>query len=151
MCRPIQMLSSHLDKTCVDFRCKYTHFSDTDVKKDKVHIKHSENQQHIFEYFSTSRQFFHYFQIRLLFFLTFKRTEIANHGIKDVEVGHCRGDAVELVHQRRLDIIEKLGAHKAWRVWRFAFQTLQKSNRELLSTPRLWNTYSTNRKLTVCP
>ena len=79
------------------------------------------------------------------------RTKIANYGVENVEVGHCRGDAVELVHQRRLDIVEKLGAHKAWRYWRFAFQTLQKSNRELLSTPRLWNTYSTNRKLTVFP
>ena len=31
--------------------------------------------------------------------------------MKDVEARHCRGDAVELVHQRRLDIIEELGTH----------------------------------------
>ena len=31
--------------------------------------------------------------------------------MEDVEVGHCGGDAVELVHQPRLDIVEKLGAH----------------------------------------
>ena len=29
---------------------------------------------------------------------------------------------MELVHQRRLDIVEEFGAHKAWRVVRFAFQ-----------------------------
>lgn len=40
--------------------------------------------------------------------------EIANHGMKYVEVGHSRGDAAELVHQRRLYIVEKLGAHDAW-------------------------------------
>ena len=38
-------------------------------------------------------------------------TKIANHGMKDVEVGHGRGDAVELVHQSRLGIIEELGTH----------------------------------------
>ena len=38
-------------------------------------------------------------------------TKIANYGVEDVEVGHCEGDAVELVHQPCLDIIEKLGAH----------------------------------------
>ena len=31
--------------------------------------------------------------------------------MEDVEVGHGGGDAVELVHQPRLDIVEKLGAH----------------------------------------
>jgi hypothetical protein len=46
--------------------------------------------------------------------------------VEYVEVGHCRGDAVELIHQRRLDIIEKLGAHKAQRLTRFAFQRVQK-------------------------
>ena len=51
-------------------------------------------------------------------------TKIANYGMKDVEVGHCCGDAVELVHQRRLDIVEEFGAHKAWRVVRFAFQSI---------------------------
>ena len=51
-----------------------------------------------------------------------RRTEIANNGMKDVEVGHCSGDAVELVHQRRLNIVEEFGAHKAWRIVRFAFQ-----------------------------
>ena len=45
-----------------------------------------------------------------------RRTKIANHGVEDVEVGHCRGDAVELVHQRRVDVVEKLGTHKAWRI-----------------------------------
>ena len=38
-------------------------------------------------------------------------TKIANYGMKDVEVGHCCGDAVELVHQRRLDIVEEFGDH----------------------------------------
>ena len=38
-------------------------------------------------------------------------TKIANHGMKDVEVGHSRGDAVELVHQPRTGIIEELGTH----------------------------------------
>lgn len=42
--------------------------------------------------------------------------------MEDVEVGHCGGNAVELVQQRRVNIVEKLGAHKAWRVWRFAFR-----------------------------
>ena len=58
-------------------------------------------------------------------------TKIANNGVEDVEVGHIGGDAVELVHQRRLDIIEKLGAHKAQRLWRFAFQREQKEIRVL--------------------
>ncbi len=35
-----------------------------------------------------------------------RRTKIANYGMEDVEVGHCRGDAVELVQQRRIDIVE---------------------------------------------
>lgn len=35
------------------------------------------------------------------------------------------------------------------RLPRLAFQPSQIKNRELLFTPRLWNTYSTNRKLTV--
>ena len=38
-------------------------------------------------------------------------TKIANHGMEDVEVGHGGGDAMEFVHQPRLDIVEKLGAH----------------------------------------
>ena len=38
-------------------------------------------------------------------------TKIANHGMEDVEVGHGGGDAVEFVHQPRLDIVEKLAAH----------------------------------------
>ena len=37
--------------------------------------------------------------------------KIANHGMEDVEVGHGCGNAVELVHQRRIDIIEELGTH----------------------------------------
>ena len=48
--------------------------------------------------------------------------------MKDIEVGHCRGDAVELIHQLRLDIIEKLGTHKAWRVRRFAFRDFTKKS-----------------------
>ena len=48
------------------------------------------------------------------------RTEIANHGMEVVEARHCGGDAVELVQHRRIDIVEKLGAHKARRIWRFA-------------------------------
>lgn len=31
--------------------------------------------------------------------------------MEDVEVGHIGGDAVELVHQRRIHVVEKLGAH----------------------------------------
>ena len=38
-------------------------------------------------------------------------TKIANHGMKNVEVSHFRGDAVEFVHQRRPNIVEELGAH----------------------------------------
>ena len=53
-------------------------------------------------------------------------TKIANYGMKDVEVGHCCGDAVELVHQRRLYIVEEFGAHKAWRIVRLAFQYIIK-------------------------
>ena len=40
-----------------------------------------------------------------------RTTKIANYSMEDVEVGHCCGDAVELVHQRRLDIVEEFGAH----------------------------------------
>ena len=47
--------------------------------------------------------------------------------MENVEVGHCGGDAVELVQQRRIDIVEKLGAHKARRLKRFAFQNNEKS------------------------
>ena len=46
--------------------------------------------------------------------------------MEDVEVGHCGGDAVELVQQRRIDVVEKLGAHKARRYGRFAFQSITK-------------------------
>ena len=46
--------------------------------------------------------------------------------MKDVEVGHLQSDAVELFHQRRLDVVEELGAHKAWRVGRFASQSISK-------------------------
>ena len=31
--------------------------------------------------------------------------------MEDVEVGHRGGDAMELVHQRRLNIVEEFGAH----------------------------------------
>ena len=55
-------------------------------------------------------------------------TKIANHGMEDVEVGHGGGDAVELVHQPRLDIIEKLGAHRLG-VWSASpSELLQKKN-----------------------
>ena len=64
---------------------------------------------------------FHVLQLLTQFEIT-AGTKIANHGMEDVEVGHCSGDAVELVHQSRLDIVEEFGAHKAWRVARFAFQ-----------------------------
>ena len=48
--------------------------------------------------------------------------------MEDVEVGHCGGDAVELVHQRRLDVVEKLGAHKARRFGASPFDELQKKS-----------------------
>jgi len=65
-------------------------------------------------------------------------TKIANHGMEDVEIGHCGGDAVELVHQPRLDIVEKLGAHRLG-VWGASpFERSQKRIRELLSEWRLW-------------
>ena len=65
-------------------------------------------------------------------------TKIANHGMEDVEVGHCGGDTVELVHQPRLDIVEKLGAHRLG-VWGASpFELSQKRIRELLSEWRLW-------------
>jgi hypothetical protein len=57
--------------------------------------------------------------------------------VEDVEVGHIGGDAVELVHQRRLDIIEKLGAHKARRLWRFAFLGYKKLSVFFLSIPEV--------------
>ena len=73
-------------------------------------------------------------------------TKIANHGMEDVEVGHGGGDAVELVHQPRLDIIEKLGAHRLG-VWGASpFELSQKRIRELLSGPRFSTTYTTNKK-----
>ena len=80
-------------------------------------------------------------------------TKIANYGMKDVEVGHCCGDAVELVHQRRLDIVEEFGAHKAWRVVRFAFQNITKSYPcNSLLYPRIyWTTYYQTRKHTDKP
>ena len=53
---------------------------------------------------------FHVFQLLPQFEIA-RRTEIANYGMKDVEVGHCCGDAVELVHQRRIYIVEEFGAH----------------------------------------
>jgi hypothetical protein len=43
--------------------------------------------------------------------------------MKDVEVGHGRGDAVELVHQPRLGIIEEFGTH-----YGLAFRALRPSN-----------------------
>ena len=65
-------------------------------------------------------------------------TKIANHGMEDVEVGHGGGDTVELVHQPRLDIVEKLGAHRLG-VWGASpFERSQKRIRELLSEWRLW-------------
>ncbi len=70
---------------------------------------------------------FYVFQFLAQFEIT-ARTKIANYSMKDVEVGHCCGDSVELVHQRRLDIVEEFGAHKAWRVVRFAFQNNTKRN-----------------------
>ena len=50
-----------------------------------------------------------------------KGKRFANHGMKYLEVGQRGGDAVELVQQLRLGIIEVLGTHKAWRFERFAF------------------------------
>ena len=55
-------------------------------------------------------------------------TKIANHGMENVEVGHCRGDAVELVHQRRLNIIEELGTHDVSRLAFCFSETSQKKN-----------------------
>ena len=73
-------------------------------------------------------------------------TKIANHDVKDVEVGHCGGDAVELVHQPRLDIVEKLGAHRLG-VWSASpFELSQKRIRELLSEWRLWTAYIPKRE-----
>ena len=57
-------------------------------------------------------------------------TKIANHGMEDVEVGHCGGDAVELVHQPRLDIVEKLGAHRLGVLCASPFEVPQKRIRE---------------------
>ena len=44
------------------------------------------------------------------------------HGIASAMANFDIFYAVELVQQRRVDIVEKLGAHKARRVRRFAFQ-----------------------------
>ena len=48
--------------------------------------------------------------------------------MKDVEVGHRMCYPAEFVHQRSINIVEKLGAHKAWRVVRFAFQNSKKKS-----------------------
>ena len=67
--------------------------------------------------------------------------------MKDVEVGHCCGDAVELVHQRRLYIVEEFGAHDAIGFGYFAFPKHHKKRiRELLSGPRFSTTYPQNKK-----
>ena len=74
-------------------------------------------------------------------------TKIANYGMKDVEVGHCCGDAVELVHQRRLDIVEEFSAHKAWRIGASPFKASQTKNRETFCLKsRFWTTCITNEK-----
>ena len=50
--------------------------------------------------------------------------------MEDVEVGHGGGDAVELVQQLRLDIVERLGAHRLG-VWGASpFELSQKRIRE---------------------
>ena len=50
--------------------------------------------------------------------------------MEDVEVGHGGGDAVELVQQLRLDIVERLGAHRLG-VWGASpFKQKQKRIRE---------------------
>ena len=74
-------------------------------------------------------------------------TKIANHGMEDVKVGHCGGDAVELVHQPRLDIVEKLGAHRLG-VWGASpFERSQKRIRESFCLKsRLWTACITNEK-----
>ena len=59
-------------------------------------------------------------------------TKIANHGMKDVEVGHCGSDAVELVHQPRLGIIEEFGTH-----YGLAFRALRPSNGSQKESVRL--------------
>ena len=64
-------------------------------------------------------------------------TKIANHGMEDVEVGHCGGDTVELVHQPRLDIIEKLGAHNGLAFGALRLSSCQKKRiRELSAYTR---------------
>ena len=63
-----------------------------------------------------------------------------------LKVGHGGGDAVKLVHQPRLDIVEKLGAHRLG-VWGASpFELSQKRIRELLSEWRLWTACITNEK-----
>lgn len=59
--------------------CLMKHIVDIDTDKD-------------FD-FLCGRQFLKQFEVAA-------GTEIANHGVEDVEVGHRGGDAVELVHQR---------------------------------------------------
>ena len=67
--------------------------------------------------------------------------------MEDVEVGHCCGDAVELVHQRRLYIVEEFGAHDAIGLGRFAFPKHHKKNRETFCLKsRFWTTCITNEK-----
>ena len=76
-------------------------------------------------------------------------TKIANHGMKDVEVGHFRGDAVEFVHQRRPNIVEELGAHDVSRLALRLSETSQKRSVRLSTYPRIyWTTYYHTRKLT---
>ena len=66
--------------------------------------------------------------------------------MKDVEVGHCGSDAVEFVHQPRLGIVEELGAHKAWRVRRFACPRHHKKSVNFCLDLRFAKTLTTNKK-----
>ena len=53
---------------------------------------------------------------------------------------------MELVHQRRFDIIEELGAHDVSRSGASPFRDITKRIRELLSGRRLWTAYITTEQ-----
>lgn len=74
-------------------------------------------------------------------------TKIANYGMEDVEVGHRGGDAVELVQQRRLYIVEEFSAHDVRKALGFLpFKSSAIKNRGLLSERRLWTAYIPKRE-----
>ena len=84
--------------------------------------------------------------------MTFKRTKIANHGIKDVEIDHSFGNTAEFVVKSLLLVVEEFGAHDAL-VWALRLSKHHKKKSVILSVyPRIyWTTYYHTRKHTDKP